>query len=355
MNKTLLFSSLLILHYTSKAQVADTIIISDHADTNKHMSCGLGKAEVITLHPFISDYTEYNLTRIIDGRVTGTQTTNGGGQPGTSAEMLIRGMSSLSDNNAPLIVLDGIPFYGDLSTINSDDIRSITIQKDAVTTFDFGNRGGNGIVNIVTNDRFRDINPQSKLQVNVQFGITSQALPDYNTLDPKAYYETMYAAMQNAGLPGNVVDYLGGYNAYHIDGIGNNLQNNYLIDPATGKLNPGAKLKYQDNWRKEMRRIGIRQNYNVASSARNKKGGYYLSVGYLNDKGYVKQTDYTRYTARFNGDYSLLKWLTVGLRTQGVTGNQHIAPESLFRSAQLMPSVYPVYYRNADDAKEKMR
>jgi len=353
MNKPLLFFCLssFCLRPVLQAQTPDTVVITAKADTSIH-SIVCGANDAVIYRPLILDHAEYNFTKIVDGKAPGLQTTNGGGQPGASAEMLVRGMSSISDNNAPFIVLDGIPFYGDPAAINTNDISNITILKDAGATFDFGNRGGNGVINIVTKKKFGYNGYKNKLEVNAQFGVNTQALPDYNTLAPKEFYETMYIAMQNSGMQGNVVDFLGGYNAYHLNGVGDSLQNDYLIDPATGKLNTAAQLKYQDNWRKEMRRMGIRQNYNVASSARNEKGGYYLSAGYLNDKGYAQQTGFTRYSARFNGDYKPLKWLTLGLRAQGVIGDQDNTNGALFSTTQLMAPVYPVYYRNANDEQE---
>ena len=289
---------------------------------------------------------EYNFSKLIDGLALGLQSTNGGGQPGSSADMAIRGLSSISGNNDPLILIDGMPYYGDYAAINKNDIASITVLNDAASTFEFANRGVNGIIAITTKSKITGAKSdhKEKLEVNAQFGVSTPELPAYKTLDTKQYFETLNSALKNVGINENVVDFAGGYNPY-------NVPKEQLIG-SDGKLNPNAQLQYHDNWRHEMTRPGMRQDYNVATSDNGKTGAYYLSAGYLSDKGYVQQTGYERFSARFNGHLNITKWLELGVRSQAAIADQHYATWPAFRAEALIAPVYPVYYRNANGEKE---
>lgn len=309
-----------------------------------------------------------NFSKLLEGRIPGLQATNGGGQPGSSADVLIRGMGNIYGSAAPLIILDGSPYMGDYNAINPHDIATITIKKDAAATIRYGGRATDGIIEIKTKKGNPDDKP--KLTIDARVGVVTRALPDYKTIrNEKDYYEISWEAYRNDlarwsgfsyseagrvasgnGVTPGIVDLLG-YNSY-------NVENSKLLDPETGKLNPNATLKYSDgDWRKAMQRNGLRHEYNAAFSGGGRKGSYYVSGGYLNEEGYVKRSGYERFTGSFGGDLKPLRWLQAGVHLSAASDDQQYIPtsyreENPFYTSRAFAPIYPVHYYNADGTRE---
>ena len=91
-----------------------------------------------------------SVSRVLEGTVSGVQASAASGQPGTDAEIRIRGIGSINASSAPLYVVDGVPFDGSVNSINPDDISSMTVLKDAASAALYGSRGANGVVLITT-------------------------------------------------------------------------------------------------------------------------------------------------------------------------------------------------------------
>ena len=98
----------------------------------------------------IEKRTVANLSKALEGTAPGIQMTSGGGQPGEASKVVIRGFGSINASNNPLYVLDGIPFDGDLSSINPADIESMSVLKDASSAALYGARGANGVIMILS-------------------------------------------------------------------------------------------------------------------------------------------------------------------------------------------------------------
>lgn len=312
-----------------------------------------------------------NVSMGIEGNATGVVVANTTGQPGASATIRIRGFSSISGNSDPLYVVDGAIYMGDISSLNTADIESMDILKDATATSQYGSRGSNGVVVITTKSGRGSTKP--RISVDAKVGMTSRAIPNYDVVkDPGEYFEYAWDALRNQELGRNnnantirstsasvarkIVDELGGYNPYR--GI-----NNGDVITADGKLNPNAGAPmWNDDWDKELQRNGLRQEYNVAAMGSNKEknSDYYLSLGYLNEKGYVKRSDYERITARLNLNSKLRDWLKVGMNISGAyqTTNELESTNStaggynpFFVSRNFAP-IYPVYYYNGNGQRE---
>lgn len=150
MNRTLrlLFVALFFAPLSSFSQEATDSLTAAKRDTLRRTSCPI---QVITApKPWLKDQPVSVFTRCLDGAIPGLQSTNGGGQPGSSPELLIRGINSLFANSAPLLVVNGAVYSGSISSINPRDIYSITVLKDAISTITYGNRSANGVLEIVT-------------------------------------------------------------------------------------------------------------------------------------------------------------------------------------------------------------
>lgn len=314
-----------------------------------------------------------DITKAIEGAAPGVQVTNGSGQPGSGASIQIRGRGSLSASTSPLIVVDGAPYDGDLTSINPMDVANMTILKDAMATSLYGSRGSNGVI-LVTTKRGKS-GEKPKITVDGKMGVVTLGLPAYDVLtDPKDYYEMSWRGQYNKLITlgykpadaGNMasgissiaeaVVYKLGYNSYRLTGVGDSLQDAYLLDPVTGKLNPNAVLKYSDDWQKAMQRQGLRQEYNFNISGASDKSDYYLSAGYLNEKGYIKSSDYSRFTTRLNVNTQAADWLKAGLNVAGSMSTQNgLGGGTSANTANpvwvglSMAPIYPVYWRDAND------
>jgi len=307
------------------------------------------------------------------GAVAGVQILNSNGQPGTPSTIRIRGVGSINGSMAPLIVVDGIPYDGDLSSINTADIESLTVLKDAASTSMYGARGANGIIMITTK---KGASGKSKISVDARWGVNSRGLTTYDVLtSPKNYLETAYQSIYNAGI------YNLGYNANQANQYANKtlisnttgsgglgyqiytVPEGQLLIGANGKLNPNATLGYNDgtyyytpdNWANEMFQNNLRQEYNLNISGANDNSHHYFSLGYLDDQGIVSNSGFTRLSGRFNGDYKIKNWLKVGTNINYNNTKSRYPSEqtttsssgNAFFIANEIAPIYPLYVRDA--------
>ena len=138
-----------------------------------------------------------NATQALAGRIPGVQITNTSGQFGSSPSITIRGIGSFSSDTSPLIVVDGMPFDGDLNLINAADIESMTVLKDAASNALYGARGANGVVMITTK---RGKSSDAKITFDSKWGVNSNALQLYNTTNTQEFYETYYKTIYNQAI-----------------------------------------------------------------------------------------------------------------------------------------------------------
>ena len=136
-----------------------------------------------------------NITKALDGLAPGVQATSGSGQPGSSSTIIIRGFGSINASNTPLYVVDGVPYDGSISAIRPDDIESISILKDASASVLYGSRAANGVVLITTKKGSTD---GITVDLNIKVGVSSRAIPRYETVGAKDFMEIMYSAFANA-------------------------------------------------------------------------------------------------------------------------------------------------------------
>jgi len=312
-----------------------------------------------------------NVSTALAGSVAGVQILSSDGRPGGSATVRVRGVGSINAGSDPLYVVDGIPFDGDLSSINTSDIESLTVLKDAASTALYGARGANGIIMITTK---KGSTKGAQVNFDMKVGVNSRAVKNYDVLtSPQNYTETAYQAIYNAGIY-NLNYTPGQANAYANQKLINNTEGGYgykiytvpageLLIGSNGKLNPSAALGYSDgtyyytpdNWAKETFQNNPRQEYNLSISGANEKQNYYLSLGYLNDRGVISGSGFQRFSGRFKGDHQVKDWLKVGANvnfnsiTSNYPGEQVTTNSSgnAFFIANYIAPVYPLYVRDA--------
>jgi TonB-linked SusC/RagA family outer membrane protein len=319
-----------------------------------------GSADVVSSSQIAKIQTA-SAAKALEGVAAGVQVTGGTGQPGSSANIRIRGIGSVNASSAPLYVVDGAPFDGSLNSINTNDIESISVLKDATSSALYGSRGANGVIIITTK---KGTAGKSTINFTSTVGAVNRAIPEYSRVAPKEYYELMWEGWRNAlvNASGNtpdaaaatasgntssgIVNKLGGYNVY-------NVANDQLIG-LDGKLNSGANLLYYDDWNKNLARTGLRQNYDLSLSGGNEKSTYFASVAYLNEEGSVKFSGYNRLTGRIGADSKVNKWLKVDVSLSGATSKQKgfvdggTATTNPFYYGRMMGPIFPIWQRDTD-------
>ena len=352
----------------AEAMNLDDIIVVAYGTAKKESFTG--SAEVVKADK-LQKRKVSNVTKALDGMVTGVQTTSGSGQPGGGSSVIIRGFGSINAAKDPLYVVDGIPYDGDINSINPSDIENMTILKDASAGALYGSRGANGVVMITTKKGSSD-----GLSVEFQgsWGVSSRAIPMHETMDSYGYVETIYASYRNAQIRSGVSSAEAGPAALEqmISGAGKifgtdamynpfNCAANEMIDYSTGKVKSGAKLKWNENWMDAVtKKAPVRQEYIVNLSGGNEKTKYMFSMGYLDEEGTIKTTDFRRFSGRANIDSQVKKWLKTGMNMNvakskssstslgSVDGASNTNSDNVFCTAFLMPAIYPVYEKDAD-------
>lgn len=269
-----------------------------------------------------------NASSAVEGSTAGVTVTAASGQPGSGQDIRIRGYGSVGASSSPLYVVNGFPYNGAISNINPADIESITILKDAASTSLYGNKAANGVVMITTKS---GKNRKGEFYLNVSSSIVDRSIPEYERLGAGQYYELMWEALRNSqAIPGVDSDAdVAAANIYATENIYSELLANPFNVPndnivgTDGKLNSNAFLLNAENldWLDAISRVGFRQNYDMNYKGGTENSDYYVSLGYVNQDGYIINSDYERVSARANVNYQALKWLKTGLN-MGVTTSQ---------------------------------
>ncbi|HAZ26901.1 MAG TPA: SusC/RagA family TonB-linked outer membrane protein, partial [Algoriphagus sp.] len=138
-----------------------------------------------------------NVVNAIEGQAPGVITTSASGQPGSTPAVRIRGIGSVNSSSAPLYVVDGVPYDGDLSNLNPEDIADMTILKDASSAALYGSRAANGVIMITTKTGQKN---KPTFNVRVQQGVSSRALPEYDRVNADQYYPLVWESLRNSQL-----------------------------------------------------------------------------------------------------------------------------------------------------------
>lgn len=310
----------------------------------------------------ITDKGTQDFTKALQGEIAGVQVLNTSGQPGTNAKISIRGIGSINGSTTPLYVVDGIPYEGDVSAIDPNEIESLNVLKDATATALYGSRGANGVV-LITTKRGRA--GKTQVEAEVKYGISARWIPLYETVSsPEQFLEYSWEGIRN--------QYSGYYDAATATSIASqilfdprytgcfdshyniwNMDGSQLIDPTTGKFNTAAQRLYTpEKWKDELFRTGQRVDGSVRFSGGNERMTHFTSFGYSKEDGYLEGSDFERFSVRNNVESKVTSWLKLtsnlayshmeynyGVSTAGASNNA-------FTFANLAPSLFGVYMRD---------
>lgn len=259
----------------------------------------------------------------LQGRVAGAEFMSTDGAPGATTTIRIRGTRSITASNEPLFVVDGVmDAINDLNDINADDIKSISILKDASATAIYGSRGANGVIIITTKQGSGE---EGKPNITFKSDLGISSLPkglDIMNATEFALYRNDYAYFSNQTRP---------------------LSESVYPDPFS--------LEGTD-WIKEMTRTVVTQNYALSLSGRGSNNSYYASFSYNSSPGIVQGSGQDRITGRLSFDRDLFPWLKVGYSGTYTYRNQDMAKASIggtsYRNSgmYLSPLIGPGDYNN---------
>lgn len=297
-----------------------------------------------------------SVSQILTGSTTGVQTTAGSGQPGSGPAIRIRGVGTLNTSASPLIILDGAQYEGNISSINPGDIASMSVLKDASSTALYGSRAANGVIIISTKKGEKGVE-NLKINFKAQGGIIDQALPHYESVNAKDYYELQGEAFAQSRFWSGTADDLGESRAYAYKNIYSQLTYNPFVGIANdeilgsdGKINPNAELGFTDlDWYAPVEQTGYRQNYDLSLSGGSEKTSYFYSLSYLDERGYSIKSDFERFNTRLNIDFDAKDWLKIGsniygsLVTSDIGTSNSATYSNPFRNARMTGPIYPVY------------
>jgi len=297
-----------------------------------------------------------NITKALEGQVPGLQSVASSGQPGTGASIRIRGIGSINASSAPLFVVDGSPYMGDINSLNPNDIQSISVLKDAASSALYGSRGANGVIIITT--KSGTASSDTKINLNFTQGYSTRAVRDYDQVTTDEYFQLYWEAVRNKELSNGRTAEQAAKNAsaFVLEDLNINPYGSQFPQPVglDGKLVAGAKTLWDDPWTDVLQRTGVRTQADLGFSGGGAKSTYYISGGYLNDQGIAIESGFKRYNLRANLDSKVKSWLNVGVNIGGSSTLQKY-PQSedsntanIINFTRLVPSFYPYYERNPD-------
>jgi TonB-linked SusC/RagA family outer membrane protein len=266
-----------------------------------------------------------SVTDLLKGNVAGINVNmSASAKGGASSDLLVRGKTTLSANTAPLIILDGVIYQGQLADINPNDIETIDVLKDASSLAVYGSKAATGVVAITTK-KGNSVNGSPIITLNANVGVAqlehnqkvydpqgflnwredvqranNTSLPAYQFTDPRQLPAGVTVAqwMALTGATGDPVDQW-----LQRLGLVANERTNYFA----GKT---------EDWAKDVFRNGLRQDYTASLSGKKEDMSYYMSANYTDNQNIIAGAEYKNYRFRVNLDGQASKFLTFGVNAQ---------------------------------------
>lgn len=262
--------------------------------------------------------TVSSVASVLNGLVPGVQVADGIGQPGAEPTLRIRGYSSVNGSNAPLIVVDGAVYSGWITDINPADVESVSVLKDAASCALYGSRASNGVVLITTR---RAKGKGVRMRLDVRHGTVARGQGDYERMGTDRFMEAMWQGYRNQLVSGGLSEADAAERAQReiISQVGINIYNkadDKLFD-GNGRLVEDARVldAYAGDldWYGPYTRNGKRQEYNVSGQTAGEKSNMRFSLGYLDEEGFTRVSDFSRWSGRIGGEITPCRRLKAGM------------------------------------------
>ena len=307
----------LTISLTEDTQMMDEVIVTGYGTFKK--SAYAGSAANVKADK-IADVPSVSFQDMLQGNATGVQFTSASGQPGASSSINIRGMGSINAANTPLYVIDGVPMISGnissldsdsgldiMSTINTNDIQSITVIKDAAAASLYGSRAANGVIIITTKQ-----GQQGKPKVSLQ--------ADWGFSDFAMEYRPVMSGQQRR-------DYI--YNGLYAGALRDGESEEDAKVYADENIDTYAPVPWCGfvDWDDVLFKKGSHQQYEASLSGGTDKFKYYSSLSYLKQEGITQRSGLERLSGRLNVDYKATNKLTLGANILFSSVNQDVYSE----------------------------
>lgn len=348
-------------------QELDEVMVVAYGTVKK--SSYTGSASVVESKS-IEKINTLSVNQALMGSTPGLQINTSSGQPGAQSTVRIRGTGSLKASSSPLYVIDGIPIktgnmsdvandmaFGTssdvLSSINPNDIESITVLKDASAASLYGSAAANGVIIITTK---KGKAGKSNISFSAKYGVSSLPKMRYKLMNSKqiyGFYFNTYLQDELESDPNNVDNAVENANQLTIQALTHNPYN--VSQPLNANGNPvnGAKIVVNTDWIDAVYRTAITKDYTLQASGGTDNLTYYLSGAYSDFEGITVGQDFERYSAKFNLSSKINKYLTIGTENTLSRTTQNTPPgatggASPMRMAMLFSNAIPIYEVDAN-------
>lgn len=278
--------------------IDDVVVIGYGTRSKKDMSISVSsvKGDELNNRP-----SAFNIMQSVAGKVAGVQNISMSGRPGGSSSLRVRGMGSINAGKDPIYVLDGV-IGVDPDIINSANVESIDILKDAAATAMYGAQGSNGVV-LITTKKGKKGKGTITYDGKVGFGFMNRKL---DMLNADEYMEVQKRAYAYSGqtMPHLTTPYENLF-YYAKDDAGN-----YQYDDKGLLI---ASPKYDTDWQKAVTQTAITNDHILSFSSGNEDTSIYASIGYQNQEGLIKESEYERYSATLNVRTKIKDWFRIQL------------------------------------------
>lgn len=346
-------SDVKIVVLANETLAMDEVIVVAYGTTKKNTFTG---ALAIVDKDRLNTAQVSNISTALQGVASGVQVTNSSGQPGAGATIRIRGVGSINASSSPLFVVDGVPFDGDLSSINPTDIESMIVLKDAASAALYGSRAGNGVVLVTTKSGTSNKPPQ--INIRATTGWSKRAVQPLELLGTDDWVELRWEAIRNGYMDNDISEAEAAKKASSelIRDMGINPYGSSFMEPVgvDGKLNPNARLLWDDDWNDAMIGTGSRNEINANISGGSDNVQYFLSAGHLLEKGITLGSGFSRTSVRANLSNQTTRWLKTILNigysssTTDFNDSQDSNVGNALTYGMSVASFYPIYKRNPE-------
>lgn len=286
----------------------------------------------------IADLPVTDFRQALVGKMPGVQVSQTSGDPEGAVSIRVRGVSSATAGNDPLYIVDGMPMERGFESLNSNDIESIEVLKDASSAAIYGSRGSNGVI-LITTKRGMSEKLTVKYDGYIGFQNVSKELPMMNA------YQFAEAARD-------------GHNNAYLDDVptgsvndpnGIRPQSYHRIPPELYPYLTGEQGLIDTDWQDEIFRTAPTTSHNISLSGKGKNIGYFVSANYYSQEGVIIESDFEKYSLRLNldGKYDKFRF---GVnfspsysKSNRVNASGPYGSGGIVQSALAMPPVWPVY------------
>lgn len=322
---------------TDAVLMEDLVVIGYGTRSKKDMSIAVSsvKSDELNERP-----SAFNIMQSIAGKVAGVSNISMSGRPGGSSSLRVRGMGSINAGKDPIYVLDGV-IGVDPDIINSANVESIDILKDAAATAMYGAQGSNGVV-LITTKQGKKGKGSITYDGKMGFGYMNRKIDMLNADEYMEVQRRSYAysgkTMPHLSTPDEKLFY-----------YAKDASNNYLYDD-NGLLI--ASPIYDTNWQNEMTRTAITNDHILSFSSGNDDTSVYSSVAYQNHEGIIKSSEYERFSGTVNVNSKIKDWLrvqvvgTVGSQKGNNNDMETSFNQGAIRNMVEMPPIVPVNYED---------